>query len=165
MASKKGIAITIIILGAITGASFLFWMIPHETPMSFVISDYENYLDGIKERHSILDDSIATEFQNLKEGTITPDEYLQISDVVSSQITGQISEFVTSKPPTEWQESYISYMESLKNFNSYVTETKVYANLVKEGNSNKLDATLEKIQNLKSESDRLAQVSDHSRPN
>ena len=164
MASKKGIAITIIILGAITGASFLFWMVPQETQMSFVVSDYESYLDGIKERHAILDDSVETEFQNLRDGSISPDEYLQIADVVSSQVTGQISEFVTSKPPTEWQESYISYMESLKNFNTYVTETKVYANMVKEGNTDNLDETLQKIQNLKSEADRLVQVSDDSRP-
>ena len=164
MASKKGIAITIIILGAITGASFLFWMVPQETQMSFVVSDYESYLDGIKERHSILDDSVGIEFQNLRDGNISPDEYLQIADVVSSQVTGQISEFVTSKPPTEWQESYISYMESLKNFNTYVTETKVYANMVKEGNTDNLDETLQKIQSLKSEADRLVQVSDDSRP-
>ncbi len=164
MASKKGIAVTIIILGAITGASFLFWMVPQETQMSFVVSDYEGYLDGIKERHSILDESIETEFQNLRDGSISPDEYLQIADVVSSQVTGQISEFVTSKPPTEWQESYISYMEALKNFNTYVTETKVYANLVKDGNTDNLDETLEKIQNLKSEAERLVQVSDDSRP-
>ena len=164
MASNKGIAITIIILGAITGASFLFWMVPQETQMSFVVSDYESYLDGIKERHSILDDSVGTEFQNLRDGNISPDEYLQITDVVSSQVTGQISEFVTSKPPTEWQESYISYMESLKNFNTYVTETKVYANMVKEGNTDNLDETLQKIQSLKSEADRLVQVSDDSRP-
>ena len=164
MASKKGIAITVIILGAITGASFLFWIVPQETQMTFVISDYENYLDGIKERNSILDESVATEFQNLKEEKTSPEEYLEFADVISSQVTSQISEFVTTKPPPEWQDSYINYMESLKNFNSYVTETKVYANLVKEGKSDMFDQTLEKVQNLKSESERLAQVADESRP-
>ena len=107
MASKKGIAVTIIILAAITGVSFLFWLVPQENQMSVVISDHENYLDGIKEIHSILDDSIATEFENLKEGEITPEEYSQIADVTSSQLTSKISEFVTSKPPNEWQDSYI----------------------------------------------------------
>ena len=67
MASKKGITITIIILAAITGGSFLFWVIPQESPISLVVSDYENYLDGVKEIHSILDQSISTEFQNLKD--------------------------------------------------------------------------------------------------
>ena len=164
MASKKGIAITIIILAAITAASFLMWMIPQENQMSLVISDHENYLDGTKEIHSIMKETISTEFQNLRDETISPDEYLRISDVTSSQITSKISEFVTSKPPAEWQDSYISYMDSLKNFNSYVTETKVYANLVKEGKTDQLEETLTKINSLKSESERLADVSDSSRP-
>ena len=164
MASKKGIAVTIIILAAITAASFSFWMIPQESQMSLEISDHENYLDGVKEIHFIMKDTISTEFQNLKDETITPDEYLRIADVTSSQITSQISEFVTSKPPTEWQDSYISYMDSLKNFNSYVTETKVYANLVKEGKTDQFEETLTKINSLQSESERLAEISDNSRP-
>jgi len=128
------------------------------------VSDYENYLDGVKEIHSILDQSISTEFQNLKDEKISPDEYLQVADVTSTQISSQISEFVTSKPPNEWQDSYISYMDSLRNFNSYVTETKVYANLVKEGKTDQLEETLAKIQSYKSESETLIELSDNSRP-
>jgi type II secretory pathway component GspD/PulD (secretin) len=164
MASKKGIVITIIILAAITAGSFLFWVIPLESPISLVVSDYENYLNGVKEIHSILDQSISTEFQNLKDEKISPDEYMQIADVTSTQISSQISEFVTSKPPNEWQDSYISYMDSLRNFNSYVTETKVYANLVKEGKTDQLEETLAKIQSYKSESETLIELSDNSRP-
>ncbi len=164
MASKKGIAVTIIILVAITAGSFLFWVIPQESQRSLITSDHENYLEGIKAIHSILDQTISTEFQNLKDENITPDEYLQIADVTSSQISSQISEFVISKPPNEWQDSYISYMEALRNFNSYVTETKVYANLVKEGKTEQLDETLAKIHSYKSESEMLMEISDNSRP-
>ena len=164
MASKKGVAVTIIILAAITAASFLLWTIPQENQMSLVISDHENYLDGVIEIHSIMDDTISTEFQNLKDEIISPDEYIRIADITSSQVTSKISEFVTSKPPTEWQESYISYMDSLKNFNSYITETKVYANLVKDGKSDQFEETLTKINSLKAESERLAEMSHDSRP-
>jgi len=165
MASQKGVVITIIILAAITAGSFLFWMVPQENQMTIVVSDHENYLDGAKEIHSVMDQTISEEFQNLIDGSILPDEYIRTSDVISSQVTMQISEFVTSKPPAEWQESYINYMESLQNFNSYVTETKVYANFLKEDKIDKLDETLAKIQSLKSESERLAKASDDSRPN
>ena len=54
MASKKGIAVTVIILVAITAASFLFWIIPQENPPILVVSDYENYLDGVKKIHEVL---------------------------------------------------------------------------------------------------------------
>jgi hypothetical protein len=164
MASKKGITVTIIILAAITVGSFLFWVIPQESPMSLITTDHENYLDGTKEIHSILDQSISTGFQNLKDEQISPDEYFQIADVTTSQVSSKISEFVISKPPVEWQDSYISYMEALKNFNSYVIETKVYANLVKEGKTGQLEESLAKISSLKSESEKLIEKSDNSRP-
>ena len=164
MASRKGIIVTICILVAITAGSFLFWMVPQENQMTIVVSDHENYLDGAKEIHSVMDLTISEEFQSLIDGNISPDEYIRTCDVISSQVTTQISEFVTSKPPTEWQESYINYMESLQNFSSYVTETKVYANLLKEGKTDKLDETMSKIQSLKLESERLAKASNDSRP-
>ncbi len=164
MESKKGITITAIILVVITAGSFLFWIIPQESPMSLITTDHENYLDGTKEIHSILEQTISTEFQNLKDEKISPNEYIQIADVTLSQISSKIAEFVISKPPNEWEESYISYMEALKNFNSYVIETKVYANLVKEGKTGQLEESLEKISSFKSEYEMLIEKSDNSRP-
>ena len=104
MASKKGIAITIIILGAITGASFLVWTVPQQNETTFIITDYENYLDGAKSIHEVLQKSTEIEYQKLLDGEITPDQYITSADVTSSQVTSQISEFVTSKPPEEWQD-------------------------------------------------------------
>jgi len=162
MASKKGIAVTVIILVAITAASFLFWVIPQENPSTLVVSDHENYLDGIKKIHEVLQESIETEFQNLLNEKISPDEYITITEVTSSQVTAQISEFITSKPPEEWQDSYISYMEALKKFNEYIIETKVAANMLKEG---QIDTEIiQKIESLRSESQELINKSDESRP-
>jgi hypothetical protein len=55
-------------------------------------------------------------------------------------------------------------MESLQNFNSYVTETKVYAGLIKEGRTDKISEEMEKLNSFKLESERLAKLSDDSRP-
>ncbi|HET9009391.1 MAG TPA: hypothetical protein VFN17_04660 [Nitrosarchaeum sp.] len=162
MASKKGIVITIIILAAITAASFLFWVIPQDNPSTLVVSDYENYLDGVKKIHEVLRESIDAEFKNLLDGKTSPDEYIAITEVTSSQVTAQISEFVTSKPPEEWQDSYISYMEALKKFNSYIVETKVAANMLKEGQID--NEIMQKIEALKSESQELINKSDGLRP-
>jgi len=162
MASKKGIAVTVIILVAITAASFLFWVIPQENPSTLVVSDYENYLDGVKKIHEVLQESIETEFQNLLNEKTSPDEYIAITEVTSSQVTAQISEFITSKPPEEWQDSYISYMEALKKFNEYIIETKVAANMLKEG---QIDTEIiQKIESLRSESQELINKSNELRP-
>lgn len=162
MASKKGIVVTVIILVAITAASFLFWIIPQENPPTLVVSDYENYLDGVKKIHEVLQESIETEFQNLLNEKISPDEYIAITEVTSTQVTAQISEFITSKPPEEWQDSYISYMEALKKFNTYIVETKVAANMLKEG---QIDTEIiQKIESLRLESQELINKSNELRP-
>lgn len=165
MASKKGVIITVIILVAITAASFLFWVIPQENPTvggTVVVSDYENYLEGVKKIHQVLKESIETEFQNLLDRKTSPDEYIAITEVTSSQVTGQISEFITSKPPKEWQDSYIVYMEALKKFNSYIVETKVAANMLKNGQMD--NEIMQKIESLRLESEELTNKSDKSRP-
>jgi type II secretory pathway component GspD/PulD (secretin) len=165
MASKKGIAITAIILAAITGASFLLWIVPQDVETTFVVSDYGNYLDEVKNIHEVLEESIEIEYENLRAGKISPQDYISVTEVTSSQVTTQISEFVTSKPSEEWQTSYISYMEALKSFNSYIIETKVLAKMIENENTeDEMNETLEKIDMLKSESIEFVKMSDQSRP-
>ena len=165
MASKKGIVVTVLILGAITGASFLLWIIPQENEATFVVSDYEGYLDRVKNVHEVLQESIDIEYQNLREGEISPEDYIAVAEITSLQVTAKISEFVTSKPPKEWQGSYISYMDALKKFNSYIGETKVLADLMEKGSSEEeVNKTLEDIESLKEESKEYVRISNESRP-
>ncbi len=166
MASKKGVVVTVIILAAITGASFLFWIVPENNEATFVILDYGNYLDEVKNIHEVLQESIDIEYQNLRSGEISPRDYITITEVTSSQVTAQISEFVTSKPPEEWVASYISYMDAMKKFNSYIGETKVLANMIEKGSSEvEMVETIEKIESLKTESLEYVKISDESKPN
>jgi len=166
MASKKGIVVTVIILAAITSASFLLWLVPQDYETTFVISDYGNYLDGVKNIHEVLQELIDIEYQNLRNGEISPRDYITITEVTSSQVTAQISEFVTSKPPEEWVASYISYMDAMKKFNSYIGETKVLANMIEKGSSEtEMVETLEKIKSLKAESLEYVKISDELKPN
>ena len=51
MASKKGIGITVAILVGIAGASFLVYLIPEDTTMKFVVSDFEKHLDDLSLIH------------------------------------------------------------------------------------------------------------------
>lgn len=166
MASKKGIATTAIILAAITGASFLLWLVPQDGQTTFVVSDYENYLNGVKNIHEVLQESMDIEYQNLRKGEISPEDYIRIAEVTSSQVTSQISEFVTSKPPEVWQDSYISYMNALKKFNSYIGETKVLANLIEKGSEEaEMAEVIDRIESLKNESLEYVKNSNDLRPN
>lgn len=162
MASKRGIIVTVIILAGITAASFVTWMLPQENPSTFVVTDYEGYLDGVKKIHEVLEESVEMEFQALLDGDADPDDYIAATQVTTTQVTSQITEFVKSKPPQEWQESYISYMEALKKFNSYVIETRIVASAIHDGDG--LEQAMQKADGLKSEYRQLIELSDQSRP-
>ena len=164
MISKKGIAITVIILAIITGTSFLMWIVPQNVETTFVVSDYEDYLDGVKNIHEILEESINIEYQNLQNGEISPQDYISVTEVTTSQVTTQISKFITSKPSEKWQTSYIHYMEAMKSFNSYIVETKVLANMIENGSTEEIKKIIKKIESLKSESREFVKISDQSRP-
>ena len=165
MASKKGIAVTAIILAAITGASFLLWVIPQENESTFVVTDYQGYLDGVENIHEVLQESIDIEFQNLRDGKISPQDYITVTEITSSQVTTQISEFITSKPSEPWQESYINYMDAMKKFNEYILETKVLANQIQNGSSDEeISQTIEKIESIKSQSMEFVKKSNELRP-
>jgi hypothetical protein len=165
MASKKGIVITGIILASITAASFLLWIVPQENNSTFIVTDYEGYLNGVKNIHEVLQESIDIEYRNLQDGKISPSEYIIITEVTSSQVTTQISEFVTSKPSEKWQESYISYMNGMKKFNEYIIETKVLANQIEnESIDSKILDTIDKIESIKLESIEYIKKSNELRP-
>ena len=163
MASKKGIAVTVIILAAITAASFSLWLVPQENETTLVVTDYEGYLDGVENIHEVLQQSMDIEYNNLLNGKISHSDYIAITEVTSSQVTTQISEFVTSKPSEEWQESYINYMNGMKKFNEYILETKVLVNELKNG-SDDVSQTLDKIDSIKAESMEYIKKSNETRP-
>jgi hypothetical protein len=72
---------------------------------------------------------------------------------------------VTSKPPEEWVDSYISYMDAMKKFNEYIVETKVVANLIeKESFEKEMAETILKIELLKVEYQEYIKISNESRP-
>jgi len=165
MATKKGIIITIGILGVITASSFLVWLIPQTNEPTFVVSDFESYLNNVKEIHQTLLLGIEEEFQNLLDEKISPDDYISVAEISSSQINSEIIQLVGSDPPEEWLESYINYMESLKKFNTYVRESIVVANMIKnEAGMSEIEDFLKTNNEIKMESKTLSKASDDARP-
>ena len=166
MATKKGLVITVVILAAITAASFLVWIIPQNIETEIVISDFEIHLDNVKEIHLILNNGINEEFKNMLDRKITSEEYINLAEVSSSQVNSQIIQLVESKAPEEWHESYLNYMESLKIFNSEIRETIIVATLVNEDKqtTSAFRDAIKKIDLLREDSESLIRVSDESRP-
>jgi len=164
LASKKGIIITVTILAAIFAASFLVWLIPQNVETIFIISDFGNHLDKSKEIHLTLQTGLDTEFQNMLDKKITPEEYIELAEISSSQVNSIIIQLVESKAPEEWHESYLNYIEALKKFNSEIRETIVIAKMVSDNKIVENDDIFDEIKNLRKDSQTLTSMSDDSRP-
>ena len=165
MATKKGIVFTIGILVAITASSFLIWIIPQNNQNIFVVSDFETYLDNVKEIHDTLLLEIEEDFQKMLNNEISPDDYIIIAEMTSSQINSEIIQIVGSDPPEEWYDSYFKYIEALKKSNSYLRETIVVANIIKnDGNEEKIKELLITINGFRMDSKSLSLASDEVRP-
>ena len=167
MGSKKGVAITVAILVAITIASFSVWMVNSSTntEMTIVVTDFQNHQEGITERHKIISNAIETSFSKLTNDQISADEYIRIAEVSSSQNNALLMELAYSDAPEEWQESYINRIASLKSFEAYIIETMVMANLINnDGEVEQRTEILNNIEKLKEESIQYGNMANSSKP-
>ena len=163
MAKKRGIIVTIVILAAITATSFSIWLIPQNKDSSFVVSDFKVHLESTQAKQKVISDEIETDLQAMLAGTVTPDNFIMRAEASTSQINALIIELVESGASQEWHESYLNYGESLKSFNSYLRETIVLANKIKEGNSD-IQENLERLDVLKKEAESFALKADETKP-
>lgn len=124
MASRRGLAVTAGILGAVTAASFAVWLVPqgYDSP-SFVVTDHAAHLDGVKNIHATIAADLDGGYARLLAGEIRADEYAVMAEASSEQVRSLIIDTVSADPPAEWQESYSAYVEALRQYNTYIRET------------------------------------------
>ena len=165
MPSKKGTGITMAVLVGVVAASFLVYLIPEDTTMKIVVSDFEKHLDNIDEKTSMLSTGIEKPFDDLINQKLSPDEYFDIAATAQAQINSLIIELTDSGATQEWVKSYVNYIDALKKLNGKITETIVVANLMNDDdNSNSINEIIAKIHQLETESLDLIKKSDNTRP-
>ena len=167
MGSKRGVVITVVILVAITIASFSVWIGNNttNTEMTIVVTDFENHQEGISERHKIISNAIEESFSELINEQISTDEYIRIAEVSSSQNNALLMELAYSDAPENWQESYINRIASLKSFEAYIIETMVLSNMI-ENNKEQEQKTeiLNNIEKFKEEYIQYGKMADSAKP-
>ena len=165
MASHKGKILTIGILVAISLLSFVVWFIPQGSQINFSVSDFDSHLSGIKEIQKTIEISLDEEFQRVLKGEMDPKEYIKRAEAATTQVNSQIIDLIESGPPKEWEESYSGYIQGLKEFNSYIRETIVSANLIEQGKTGEeLTKSIEKANGFKDAASKTFEESDAVRP-
>ncbi len=164
MKQKKGLIVTLIILGAITAGSFTIWMMPQGAQTKIIVSDAKENLDGIIDQQKTVADSMSEEFAKMADSQITPDNYIGIAQISSSQVNSFIITIVQSDIPEQWRESYSAYTGYLRAYNSYLQETIVVANKLKENPSADITDDKAKIATMLSDADSMIDASQKARP-
>lgn len=165
LATKRSIVISAAILAGITAASFIVWFIPQNKSSILVVSDYKSHLDSIRERHIAIINETENDFKEMLSGKISPDDFITRADASSSQINSLIIEMIESRPPQEWHERYSNYGEALKSYNSYLRESVIVANKMKDGiPPENLQENLSKLENLKKELESFSLKSHETKP-
>ena len=165
MASKKGIAVTIIILVGVVAASFLFYLVPEDTTMKITVSDFEKHLDDVDQRTSMLSMGVEESFDDLLNHNLSSEEYFLTAGVTQSQVNSLIIELTLSGAPQEWTESYKTYIFALKKLNEQITQTMIIANLMKDdGNSDSVNEMISNLYELRAELRDLISESNNLRP-
>ena len=165
MASKKGIAVTIIILVGVVEASFLFYLVPEDTTMKITVSDFEKHLDDVDQRTSMLSMGVEESFDDLLNHNLYSEEYFLTAGVTQSQVNSLIIELTLSGAPQEWTESYKTYIFALKKLNEQITQTMIIANLMKDdNNSSSVNEMISNLYELRAELRDLISESNNLRP-
>lgn len=129
--SKKGFIITGIILGAITAGSFTIWLIPQNNQAGIVISNPKDELDALIDQQKAIAESDKIEFDKMLSGQITPENYIGITEISSSQIRGMIITVTEPRVSGEWKSSYSALGDALRAYNTYLRETTIIAEKLK----------------------------------
>lgn len=153
-----------IILAAVTAGSFTIWVMPQGTQTKFVVSDARDNLDGIIEQQKTVSDTMTEEYARMQSGEITPDNYISIAQISSSQVNSFIISIVQSDVPEQWRGSYSAYMDSLRAYNAYLQETIVVANKLKENPASDVTEDEAKIDAILSDVASMADASQKARP-
>ncbi len=164
MKQKRGIIITGIILAAITAGSFTIWVMPQGTQTKIIVSDAKENLDGVIEQQKTVSDTMSEEYARMLSGEITPDNYIAIAQISSSQVNSFIISMVQSDVPEEWRGSYAAYMDSLRAYNAYLQETIVIANKLKENAAADITEDKSRAESILSDVSSTIDASQNARP-
>ena len=151
------------ILGAITIASFMVWMIPQDSD-TLVVSDFEEHLEGVHNIHAVISGELAASFTDLLDGNMSPVQYVENAETATSQINTQIISLVSSKAPEEWHDPYIAYIDALKVQNSIIRESIVVANMIQDGKSDGITGSVDTMDRLYETMRSLVSDSGHALP-
>lgn len=127
MVTKKGVALTVAIIGGFVAASFLIYLIP-QSPQSDIITlgDARERLEFAMDRNKVVVDEFQKVFRLWENGDIDRNTFDSSADVSIEQVSMMILELRGKQIPNEWNQSYVLLIQALDNYKAYIEKTKEY---------------------------------------
>ncbi|MFQ5940100.1 MAG: hypothetical protein ACE5KA_00150 [Nitrososphaerales archaeon] len=162
MVTKKGIALTVAIIGGFVGASFLVYLIPDFPQSDFItFSDAGEQLNFAMDRNQLVIDEFQTVYRLWENGDIDKKRFNSSTNVSLEQVNLLILELQRKQIPSEWNQSYFLFIQALENYKVFIEQTKEYVDSKSADQPEPADEhtyletiseTLKKAQNLTQES-------------
>ena len=151
---------TVVVLGAITAASFLVWTLPQNATIS--VSDYGEYLDRAQQINQVVVDGIDNNFQMLTSGELDVDEYVDAAKTSSTQLRSELIQMMQVGVPEQWAQSYQKQVDSTKLSIEYIRETITAAEKIGKGDN--ADDAIIKAEDVRERADDAAMRVNPVRP-
>jgi hypothetical protein len=134
LVTKKGVALTVAIIGGFVAASFLIYLIP-QSPQSDIITlgDAKERLEFVMDRNKVVIDEFQTVFRLWENGDIDKNTFDSSADVSKEQVSMMILELRGKQIPNEWNQSYVLFIQALDNYKAYIEKTKEYVDFKSTG--------------------------------
>jgi hypothetical protein len=134
LVTKKGVGLTVAIIGGFVAASFLIYLIP-QSPQSDIITlgDAREQLEFVMDRNKVVIDEFQTVFRLWENGDIDKNTFDSSADVSKEQVSMMILELRGKQIPNEWNQSYVLFIQALDNYKAYIEKTKEYVDFKSTG--------------------------------
>ena len=123
MASKKGVALTVVIAAAIIGSSFLIWYIPQSNTGAFLDAPRTDgeVIGDVYARHNDLAADIDAGFEQWKNEDPAAGDMAAQLESAETQVGEMRQQLDNRQPEQEWQESYDIYVQALDAYAAYLS--------------------------------------------
>ena len=136
-------AITVAIVAAIVGASFLIWFIPQSNPGSLITPQTDSeIISDVYSRHNDLADDIESKVSKWRQGNLTSEEILGQITQARPRVQEMEKQIQGANPAQEWQQSFDLYELALGVFSEYLDAAET---LVKSGDTSGSAVDIEEL--------------------
>jgi hypothetical protein len=165
LVTKKGIALTVAIMGGFTAASFLVYFVPTQ-PQSEVVApaDPETELVFAMDRNQAIVDDFKSAFQMWTNNELSKDELDGRAEAAMEQVNALMVELRRSNPPGEWVQSYVLYIQALENYRLYFEKAREYVNLAPDTDPTRAQVLLDSMSELLTKAQSLTRQSEDAMP-